>query len=308
MHLLSEDLNEARIAGQNISEQTRKIIPAFLERTDKPDRGGATIAFRANTRAQMKKLAKKYLPPSSADFNDEVKLLDYWPKNELDLVPHLLFSESNLSSDEITRKIRRLNQVQKQQILTAYMGKRLNRRHRPARALEIGHYLWEITADYGTFRDLQRHRVVDAFEWQKLGISYGYNIPALVNKAGLEEDFQKCFSLSEGLYDFLNKKGYNNESQYAVLFGHRMRYRFALNSRAAFHFIELRSSPQGHPGYRKIASQMHQEISKVHPLVANAMKFVNKGEDPALTRMAAELATQYKLEKLDLDSKNIKKK
>jgi hypothetical protein len=29
------------------------------------------------------------------------------------------------------------------------------------------------------------------------------------------------------------------------------------------------------------------------------MHFVNKDEDPELTRMAAELATQYKLEKLD---------
>lgn len=307
MHLLSENLNEAREAGQNILDQARKVIPAFLERTDKPDRGGATVAFRANTRAQMNKLTKKYLQPKSTDFKDEVKLIDYWPKNELDLVPHLLFSESDLSTSEIVKGVKKLSQQQKEQILKTYMGERLNRRHRPARALEVGHYLWEITADYGTFRDLQRHRVVDAFEWQRLGISYGYSVPALVTQAGLEDDFRKCFNLSEELYEFLNKQGHKDESQYATLFGHRMRYRFALNTRAAFHFIELRSSPQGHPGYRKIAAEMHEHICRVHPTIGRSMKFVNKGEDPVLTRMAAEVATQYKLGKLDKLSGNASK-
>jgi len=78
-----------------------------------------------------------------------------------------------------------------------------------------------------------------------------------------------------------------------------MRYRFMLNARAAFHFIELRSSPQGHPGYRKIVNSMYQELCRVHPRIGKAMIFTNKDEDPKLTRMAAELATQYKLEKLD---------
>jgi thymidylate synthase ThyX len=165
--------------------------------------------------------------------------------------------------------------------------------------MEIPHYLWEVTADYGTFRDLQRHRVVDAFEWQNLTIDYGYDVPELVIEAGLDADFKKCFSLSEKLVQLMIEKGYANESQYATLFGHRMRYKYMLNARAAYHFIELRSSPQGHPGYRRIATRMHELISEVHPTIGGGMSFVNKDEDPKLTRMAAELATQYKLDKLD---------
>src|SRR3989344_3821150 len=49
MHLLSDELPEARKTGQDILAETRKIIPTFLERADKPDRGGAMIAYRANT-------------------------------------------------------------------------------------------------------------------------------------------------------------------------------------------------------------------------------------------------------------------
>jgi thymidylate synthase ThyX len=299
LHLLSEDLVEARITGQKILTEARKVIPAFLERADKPDRGGATTAFRANTRSAMRKLAKKHLPAKSADYKTEAKLVDYWPKKENEIISHLLFEQSNLSSAELEKAVGKLKAAERQKILNSYMGKRLNRRHRPGRAMEFVHYLWEVTADYGTFRDLQRHRVVDGFEWQKLSPSYGYEVPALVAEAGLEDQFHRCFELSEELYSTLVKSGYAEEAQYATLFGHRMRYKFALNARAAFHFLELRTSPQGHPGYRKIGIEMHQQLSKVHPMIGKAMKFVNKDEDPKLTRMAAELATQYKLEKLD---------
>ncbi|HEU5004721.1 MAG TPA: FAD-dependent thymidylate synthase [Candidatus Saccharimonadales bacterium] len=299
LHLLSEDLLEARLAGQKILEEARKVIPAFLERADKPDRGGATTAYRANTRAAMSKLAKKYLPKESKDFDSEVKLIDYWPKNESEIINHLLFAESNLSTAELEKAVRKLKKADKRRIFDTYMGKRLNRRHRPGRALEFPHYLWEVTADYGTFRDLQRHRVIDGFEWQDLSTAYGYEVPELVREAGLEQDFHKCFELSEELHQLMLQKKYVEEAQYATLFGHRMRYRFMLNARATFHFLELRSSPQGHPGYRRICMQMHEQLKKVHPMLASAMRFVNQDEDPKLTRMAAELATQYKLEKLD---------
>lgn len=299
LHLLSEDLLEPRLVGQQILNEARKVIPAFLERTDNPERGGATTAYHANTRAAARSMAGKKLAKKSQSYKDSVKLLDYWPKDELDLVPHLLFGESSLSTDELKKQIGKLPIAQKQKIFDEYVGRRLNRRHKPGRAFEIPHYLWEITADYGTFRDLQRHRVVDAFEWQNLGIDYGYDIPELANEAGLAQQFEQCFELAEGLYKRLVAKGYEQEAQYASLFGHRMRYRFGLNARAAFHFIELRSTPQGHPGYRKIVGEMHELLSKVHPRIAGAMQFVNKDEDPELTRMAAELATQYKLAKLD---------
>ncbi len=299
LHLLAEDLLEARQIGKQILEEARKVIPAFLERADLPDRGGATTAYRANTKQAIHSFAKKHLRPKSGDFAQSVKLLDYWPKDEIELLPHLLFADSNLSTDELISFSKKITKKQQSEVFDTYIGTRLNRRHKPNRAFEIPHYLWEITADYGTFRDLQRHRVADAFEWQKLTIAYGYEVPELVREGGLTDQFRECFSLSEKLYKKMVKEGFTEEAQYATLFGHRMRYKFILNARAAFHFIELRSSPQGHPGYRKIVNEMHELLCEVHPVIGAAMTFVNKDEDPELTRMAAELATQYKLEKLD---------
>lgn len=299
MHLLSEDLLESRQVGQQILTEARKVIPAFMERADKPDRGGATTAYLAAKRAKLKEHSAKLDGTAEAKVGTSVELLDYWPKDELDIVPHLLFSESHLSTEGLKKAVSLMTSAEKEQILQDYMGERLNRRHRPGRAMEIPHYMWEVVGDYGTFRDLQRHRVADAFEWQGLTTDYGFEVPKLVEEAGLAKEFKQCFKISEKLVKMLVDAGFSEEAQYATLFGHRMRYRFMLNARAAFHFIELRSAPQGHPGYRKIVNEMYEQLKAVHPLIAGAMRFVNQDEDPKLTRMAAELATQYKLEKLE---------
>ena len=89
------------------------------------------------------------------------------------------------------------------------------------------------------------------------------------------------------------------EAQYATLLGHKMRWKLTYNAREAFHLHELRTSPQGHPGYRKLVQQMHEKLAEVHPLMAESMIFFNKGDDPKLTRLAAERYTQFKLEKMD---------
>jgi thymidylate synthase ThyX len=175
------------------------------------------------------------------------------------------------------------------------MGERLNRRHRPGRALEQAHYTWDLVCDYGIFRDLQRHRMVDDLQWQPLTPSYGYEVPALVEEAGLAEQFEQCFDLSARLYSTMQQAGFGYEAQYATLLGHRMRWKITYNAREAFHLHELRTSPQGHPGYRKLVQQMHEKLAEVHPMLAESMKFVNQDEDPELTRLAAERYTSQKL-------------
>jgi len=299
MHLLSDTLPEARETGEKLLEEARKVMPVFLERADKPDRGGALIAYRANTTAAVKKLAQKHLPATHSQPTEAVNLTNVWPRNELDLLADMLYEHSSLPLDEIKKEIADWPYKRKEQVFKAYIGERLNRRHRPGRALEIAHYSWDLLCDYGIFRDLQRHRMVDDMEWQLLTPRYGFDVPELVDEAGLTEQFEACFDASLELYSALQAAGYELEAQYATLLGHKMRWKVTYNAREAFHLHELRTSPQGHPGYRKLVQIMHEKLGEVHPMLADAMKFVNQGEDAELARLAAERYTQYKLKQLD---------
>lgn len=295
MHLMSDELPEARITGEKLLTEARKVIPTFLERADKPDRGGAWMAYKAETASEVRKLAISELQPTHSDINEAVTLTSVWPRNELDLVPDMLYEHAEAPLENIKVQTDGWSYDARARVLETYMGNRLNRRQRPGRALEKAHYSWDILCDYGIFRDLQRHRMVDDLAWQLLTPRYGYEVPALVEEAGLTDLYQSCFDLSLSLYSTLQAAGYGLEAQYATLLGHRMRWKLTFNAREAFQLIELRSAPQGHPGYRKIAQEMHQKISEVHPMLGAAMKFVNQDEDAELTRLAAERYTQFKL-------------
>ncbi len=298
MHLQSDALPEARETGNRLLQEARKVLPTFLERADKPDRGGALIAYRANTAKAVQEIADQYLSGGYGQQDEVVRLNDVWPRNEFDLIPDMLYEYSHLSLDELRDEVTNWPYAKKAKVFTTYMGERLNRRHKPGRAMEKAHYSWDLVCDYGIFRDLQRHRMVDDLAWQQLTPRYGYEIPELVEEAGLTDLFEACFDISLELHSTLQAAGYVLESQYATLLGHRMRWKITYNAREAFHFHELRTSPQGHPGYRKLVLQMHEKLAQVHPLMADAMKFVNTGEDEELTRLAAERYTQFKLEQM----------
>ncbi|MCE7936678.1 dTMP kinase [Candidatus Saccharibacteria bacterium CPR2] len=304
MHLQSEKLDEFKITGDKILTEARKVVPSFLERADKPDRGGAMIAYKAETFAKVRKLSREYLPQSlSPSPTQDALLINYTPRNELELIPYMLYEHSNLSIPELEHEISNWPYERKLKVFKTYIGERLNRRHKPGRAFEQAHYSWDLVCDYGIFRDLQRHRMVDDLAWQELTPRYGYDIPKLIEDANLSELFEDCFDISYQLYSQMQEAGYELEAQYATLLGHRMRWKVTYNAREAFHLHELRTAPQGHPGYRKLVKTMHDKIAEIHPLTASGMKFINKDEDPKLTRLAAERYSQFKLKELDRKTK-----
>ena len=81
----------------------------------------------------------------------------------------------------------------------------------------------------------------------------------------------------------------NTLSQYAVALAYRIRYTIQMNAREAMPLIELRSGPQGHPNYRRVAQEMHRAIDKVagHHAIAAAMSHVDSGS-AGLERLESE--------------------
>ena len=141
------------------------------------------------------------------------------------------------------------------------MGERKNRRHRPGRAFERTDYRFELVTDYGAFRDLQRHRLL-TIEWQPLTAELGYDVPEVIVEAGLAERFEESLRRSADLYYDLRRE-FPEQAQYAVALAFRIRYVMQMNAREAMHLIELRSGPQGHPSYRRVAQEMARLVRDV---------------------------------------------
>ena len=74
---------------------------------------------------------------------------------------------------------------------------------------------------------------------------------------------------------------------------YRIRFVMQMTAREAMHLTELRSQPQGHPTYRRVAQEMHRLIAEVHPALGAAFTYVSH-EDVDLERLEAERRTEAK--------------
>jgi thymidylate synthase ThyX len=291
LRLQDHELAEARDLGRQLLTELRTVIPAFLERVDREDRGRRWSAYLAATRDETRRVAEELLAgmvpePEQA----EVTLVDFDPDAETDVLVGMLYPHATVSERTLRTRVERMTADQRVALVRAYVGERTNRRHRPGRALERARYRFDICGDYGAFRDLQRHRMC-TIEWQELSCRHGYDTPPELAACRLDGVWDDTMGRQAELWQALTAEQ-PRVAPYAVGFAWRVRYSIQLNARAAMHLIELRSTPQGHPSYRRVAQQMHRLIAEHagHHAIAEMMRFVD--ESPAdLGRLEAERRT-----------------
>ena len=218
----------------------------------------------------------------------EVTLTDWEPDGEEKIVAAALYASTELPDSRLRDLARELSATERAEVLRAYVGERANRRHKPGRAFERTGYRFDVLCDYGAFRDLQRHRPL-TLEWQVLTPQHGYATPDQVDEAGLADAWHRVMEDSATTWAKLADAAGKDVAQYAVAMAYRIRFVMQMSAREAIHLIELRSSPQGHPTYRRVAHQMHALIREVagHAAIADAMTYVDFS-DVDLERLEAE--------------------
>ena len=294
LRLAADPLPEARALGAALLTQLRAVIPSFVSRVDRPDRGHVWRDHLARTRTDTRALAARHVVADPAPVAP-VELVDWWPRDPVDaevavvvgaLLPHTTVGERQLEA-----QVRTWPAEQRAEVLRAYVGERVNRRHRPGRALERVTYRFDVLSDYGGFRDLQRHRMC-TIEWQDLTVAHGYDTPPEVEEAGLGPVWHDAMARAADLFHALRTE-LPDAAQYVVPFASRVRWTIQINARAAMQMLELRSQPQGHPQYRRVVQDMHRAIRDVagHVAVADAMVHVDHGVGD-LERLASEEALE----------------
>jgi thymidylate synthase ThyX len=294
LRMRADPLAEVRRYGDLILTELRKVIPAFLTRVDLPDRGGQWSEYLHRTREQTAAAAGELLAGGVPEPRDEVTLTDFDPDGEIKVVAAALYSVSNLPDDQLLDEARKMSVEERTRVLRAYVGERLNRRHKPGRAFERTSYRFDVLCDYGAFRDLQRHRLL-TLEWQLLSPAHGFEVPAEVEAAGALGDWTAVMDESAALYREVRDAGLGPAAQYAVSMGYRIRFYMDMNAREALHLIELRTTPQGHPVYRRVCQEMHRLIADQagHRSIAQAMRFADHSQ-VELERLESERRTEAK--------------
>jgi thymidylate synthase ThyX len=294
LRLMASPLPEAREYGGMILRELQQVMPSFVSRVDRPDRGGEWISYlqqrREATEGWVSRLGLNRR--GAGDATPAVELI-HVDGTEEDLLASCLFEAASTPETEIRGRLDLLDRDERASLLGALVGERANRRHRPGRGFEALRYRFEIVSDYGAFRDLQRHRMLTC-QWQRLGPDLGAGVPDEVREAGVGDEFERALEISRVEYQRLIERGLHEQAPYALSLAYRIRYVLDLNAREAMHLIELRSGREGHPTYRAVAQAMHERIAAIHPAVAAAMTHVDTSQEPRLERIMSEIRTQRK--------------
>ncbi|MBF0286478.1 MAG: FAD-dependent thymidylate synthase [SAR324 cluster bacterium] len=291
--LQSSPSEELQTIAQTTHAELGKVIPSFIRRAEPEHRHLESYQkFIQDSNQLAQQFTNKHVTNPPEKTSELVQLIDYDPEGEKKLLAALLYPHAEQPLHQLREIVSNLSLEEKQAIILQSVALRENRRHKPGRALEMVFYTFDIQGDYGMFRDLHRHRILTQ-ERQLLSTRFGYHCPEEIVEAGMGKTYQDAMERAAGAYETI-ARDFPYEAQYVVPLCYNIRWFVHINLRALMWLIELRSTPQGHENYRKVAQAMYRKVEQVHPLLAQYIKFVDLNEY-SLGRLGAEIRQETKI-------------
>ena len=283
-------LPEVSGLATELHTELREVLPAFVRRA-LDERYGGPAASRLRARAAA--LAAQTPTGGPAREEDGVLLVDYDRDAEHRVAAALVFAGSDLPLDRLLDA-----DLSLPDLLATVAEARQNRRDRLPRAFEHAAYTFQITANFGAYRDLQRHRMLTQ-ERQRLTTALGFDVPAELHEYGAGRRFEEEMVRAGEAHRALVQSLGPDLAQYAVPLAFRLRWYARVNLRELCHLAELRTTQQGHPDYRQVAQRMFQQAAEVHPELCSVIKFVDLEPGAELARRASERRSAERLSALD---------
>jgi thymidylate synthase ThyX len=285
--MAAHELPECQHLGTDMHRELSLVIPSFVRRA-LDDRYGAPAADRiARVRHRLEEVAPADKPAANPP---SVRLLEFDRDAERKVVAAALYPYAERPLDELSSDA--------PDVLDRMLADRSNRRQRAPRALEHAQYTFEIVANFATYRDLHRHRMLTQ-DRQRLGTALGYDLPPGLVELGLGQRFSSDLDAAAATHRRLERELGAALAQYIVPLAYHVRWYFRANLREIYHLCELRTTPQGHPDYRWVAQQMFLRVREVHPRLADYARFVDLGAGDELERRRSEQRIDAKLDELN---------
>jgi thymidylate synthase ThyX len=307
--LYSSGSSEFHDIAERLHGTLNKIIPKYVKRAD-PTGEKYIMGVDDRTRAQIAREFPQFLQfeKSTAEVTWE-ELPDIIADN-VEPIAHTLaatyFPFTRATYRSMVSTLVAQPKAKLVELLKEIVGMRATRRDRGGRGLELGYPItFEITGNFGIFRDLHRHRIMTQ-QRQLLNPHLGFTVPADVEAIGLGDEVRSLIGEIGVLYDQLVVSVGPEVAQYCVTFGHHIRFTMGFNLRQAQHFLEIRTVPQGHPDYRRVCQTMEKIITAKAPWLKEAglLGFVDHNDYPWSRADAEARQSQKRIEKGLTDEAN----
>jgi thymidylate synthase ThyX len=289
--LTSHPLAEFRAVGEKMREQAELALPTLLSYARPNDylRSQHTMLRRIAGELQLR-------PEQTAQSHaaeGHVTLLQYDQDLDVRLLASLLYEHCSVPFAAATARVATLTDGQRVQLLDEIMAARGKHDGWPS-GLEGGApFDFEVLLDFGAYRDIGRHR--KGFQQQQtLTVEHGFAVPPLVDSAGKGAQYREVLERAAAAQQKVAAR-FPHAAAYVTPFAFLQRVRIVFEPRQLAYFVELRSGPEGHFSYRKVAIEMFLRMQAVTPLFARYVR-VRLGE-AFLGRMENEQSADERRQK-----------
>jgi hypothetical protein len=245
-----------REIGETVKQVARGEIPTLVKYADK-------VEYLVETPLR--------LPPSSEKMGGEkeggdwCRLVDYDKNGEDKILAAALYRFGNISFAEALEKV---HSGEREKLAEALLGC-LGRYDVPLRELEHCTYTFDLIMDQGAYAEFKRHRMMTQTP-QLQTAALGYATPRLITETGFGSEYEAAMDAARSMWEKLN--AFNPYvAQYVVPNGFNRRVLATFNLREAYAFCQLRAASNAHFSIRRVAQRVHEEIARVHPLLAKYM-------------------------------------
>ena len=266
--LTSHPLAEFRTVGERIREEAEKALPTLLAHARES-------TFLQHQHASLRRIASDLqlcpaAAPGSRAAEGHVSLLQHDPDLDVRLLASMLYEHASVPYSALVDKVRAMPQQQRETMLDEIMAARGKHDAWPSGLEGAAPFDFEVVLDFGAYRDIGRHR--KGFQQQQtLTVEHGFAVPPLVDAAGLGKRYREVLERTAVLQQKVAAK-FPHAAAYVTPFAFLQRVRIVFEPRQLDYFVELRSGPEGHFSYRKVAIDMFLQMQKVTPLFARYVR------------------------------------
>ena len=252
-------LSEARLYGEKLYSATRDIAPSLIRYTE-------ATPYDCKTREDIKIKSSRFLPyppgQKRKDATEEVKLISFTPKADLQTLATLLFSTSQSHYDQCRKQAAKISPGAAREIF-----KTIFEMAAPydavLRELENVDLLFEMAVSASCFAQLKRHRMATLIT-QDYDPDLGVTLPPSIRAIGRQKMFMDVIRKTNDIYKQIQIKN-PGAAAYVLTNAHRKNVLMKLNAREMYHIARLRADAHAQWDIRKISDKMLKKARQVMP-------------------------------------------
>jgi thymidylate synthase ThyX len=268
--------HEIAALNPTLGEKTANLLTREVKTAPTLVKYAAANSYEIESRRELAQAAHELMKDAAIAPAPVVDLVEREESLEVEIATTLLYRVCHYSYRQLRNHVAALDEAKCNELIT--LGMRHRGRHDELlREFAAGQALrFDILMDIGGFRDMHRHRrcvqIIQAYT-----TAHGYDVPEGIAEAGLLPQYKSAMDAAFGTHAQLRKSA-AQAADYVLPLGTRIRALFKMDFAEAVYISELRSQPQGHFSYRRVAWKMYEAVKKQHPALAEYFRTADVNE------------------------------